>query len=196
MPPPNNPEVCRFTLQYKRDTRTFENVFHVRSTGGWNLDDMETAAITFRVWWDTYMKLKIPNVISLYQVMARLYDPSNPLAFDYPVSPPIPGTEAGDTEPGNVTSTLSFRTGLAGRKYRGRIYVAGYNAGDIAPDDTITSAAVTRNAVAADRLIDIWPIDQDLVVFHKATNTFTPIKSYIIENIVDSMRRRLPARGR
>jgi hypothetical protein len=196
MPPPNNPEVCRFTLQYLRDTRTFENVFHVRDTGGWNVADMTVAAQTFRDWWDTQMKLQSPNVVGLKAVFARLYDPSNPLAVDLPVSPPIFGNATDSCSPANVTSTLSFRTGLAGRKFRGRVYVPGYTELQTNTDDTIGSGLVTRNAIAAGGIIGIWPTGQNLVVFHRATNTFTPITTYIIENIIDSQRRRLPARGR
>ena len=196
MPPPNNPEVCRFTMVFKRDTRTFQNVMHVRSTAGWNLAEMEIAAQTFRDWWETQYRLQVPSVISLVQVQARLYDPASPLAFDLPVSPPLAGTGTAASEPGNVTTTLSYRTGLAGRKFRGRIYVVGYNESDVAVDDTISSSLVSRNAIAAGGIIGIWPAGQDLVVWHKDTNSFTPIISYVVENIIDSMRRRLPTRGR
>jgi len=195
---PNNPEVCRVSLIYARDTRTFVNVLHFRQLGGWVDTDLPGLCAEVADWWNDSYRLVVPPEVALVQVQARVYDPALPLAFDLPISPPNPGTNAtGDPTSANVTSTLSWRTGLAGRKYRGRIYCPSLPELSVGDDDRLTSPTVSGLAVAAGDLIArAVTLAVDLVIFHRVDNTFTKVISYVIENIVDSQRRRLPARGR
>ena len=197
MPVPNNPLVVKATMQYARDTRQFENVFHFWNASGWTLASMQTLAEELRAWWNVAGKSPISDAVALTSILVRLYNPANPLAYDYPVSPPMPGGSVGTELPGNVTSTISWRTGLAGRKHRGRSYLPGYVEASVGDDDRLVSAQVANIASNWSELILQGVISVgSLVVFHMADNTVTSIITYIVENIVDSQRRRLPGRGR
>lgn len=202
-PPPDNPDVCKVALVFKRDTRNFINTFHVSKVTEWTLPEMMTLAADFIDWWNTSYKLAMPNAIALIQVQVRKYDPAVPLGFDSNVSPPIPGSQAGAMLPGNVSSTISWRTGLAGRRFRGRVYVPGIRESDVDDSDLISSALVNLIASASASLLTSALTNGVLGVFHAPKtvpsvfdNTITDVLTSVIENIVDSQRRRLPGRGR
>lgn len=204
MPIPNNPNVCKVVMVFARDTRQTINTFHVESNATWDLSRMGAIASLFKVWWATYYAAAVPTNVALTLVQVRLLDPTNPLAVDLPVSPSVPGARTGTPEPGNVTLTVSWRTGLAGRAYRGRIYSAGISEFDVSLTDTATSTLLALLAAAAAQLISqLANNSTPLVVFHRPhtpphplDNLFTVVTSYVMENLIDSQRRRLPGRGR
>jgi len=197
MAPPNNPNVVRAALIMARDTRQIINTMHIDQPGGWTLGDLTTLGAALKTWFDTYYKLLLPSAYSLNTIQLRVYNPAVPLALDYSVTPPIAGTRPGAAEAGNVSLTMSERTGLAGRKYRGRMYVAGVSETDVSATDTISSTvvALASNAMA-NLIVSALPGIASLNIFHRADNTTTEVISYVIENILDSQRRRLPGRGR
>lgn len=197
MAPPNNSQVCRVTIFGSRDTRQILNTLHVRNTAGWSLASMATLANDIRTWLSANYKGIVPSQYTWYLISVRQYDPSVPLAYDLSISPPIVGSRGNNPEAGNVTSTLSLRTGLAGRRYRGRIYVAGIDESDVTVLDLLSSSYVAALGVIAQALLTIVNTGtRSLCIFHKNTNTYTDVNGYAIENIVDSQRRRLPGRGR
>lgn len=203
VPPPDNPLVCKVTLVYNRDTRKFLNSFHVDKPTPWTLPEMVQLAIDFRDWWDQFLSNPLPGEVALSQVQVRKYDPTAPLGMDLDVSPPIAGGDAGPAAPGNATQTISWRTGLAGRRFRGRNYVPGLGEGQISTSDLVSSTVVNALAAAAGELILGALTSGKLTIFHAPQevptpydNTTTDVISAVIENVVDSQRRRLPGRGR
>lgn len=203
-PHPNNPNIVKVAMIFARDTRTLVNTFHVFNATGWNLGTMTTLANAAVTWWNTVYKLAIPGVVALTGVQVRLYDPANPLAVDIPVSPASPGTRAGTAEVGSASVSLSERTGLAGRAYRGRIYAPGVSESDVTSDDKLVSAAAVLfgNAIA-NLVFGALPAGNILHIFHRPLpvpkprdNTSNPVNTYVIESLVDSQRRRLASRGR
>jgi hypothetical protein len=183
-------------MVYSRDTRTYINVVHLFKAAGWTLTAMQQAAVDLRDWWINQYRVSIPSAVSLTQVQMRLYDPANPLAYDLGVTP-SPGLRAFTPESGNVTLTMSWRTGLAGRKFRGRIYVPGLCVTDVSSTDTVASVITAALSVAAQALYS-GALSGGVVpaVFHRSTATYTPVNSHVIEALVDSQRRRLAGRGR
>lgn len=203
VPPPDNPQVCKVTLVMKRDQRQFLNTFHVDKATDWTLPEMITLANDFGTWWQNSYRQAIPDDIALTQVQVRKYDPTAPLGFDLEVNPAIAGALPGEVLPGNVTSTVSWRTGLAGRRFRGRIYIPGLNEGNVDSQDLISSTIVNLLSSAAISLISSALTNGKLTIFHAPKevptpfdNTSTDVLTSVVENIVDSQRRRLPGRGR
>lgn len=201
--PPDNPLVCKVSMIFKRDTRNFVNTFHVDKPAEWDLTEMAVLAQDFVDWWNTSYKQPVVDDVSLIQVQVRKYDPVAPLAYDLNVSPPSPGAGTGEPLPGNVTSTVSWRTGLAGRRFRGRIYVPGYSEPSVDVNDLLSSVAVNLLSSAAAALINSALTSGKLTIFHPPKdpptpydNTTTDVLTAVVENIVDSQRRRLPGRGR
>ena len=181
------------------------NTFHVLQVSGWTLGKMQTVANDFKVWYQSWYAACINPNVSLTGIQVRNYNPSLPLAYDLPVSPPIPGTRAsGTAEAASVSLTTSWRCGLAGRAFRGRDYLPVLGEGDVAANDTVVSALTTVMATAAGHLIVGAFTDLvTLCIFHRPglvpkplDNLITNVASAVIENIVDNQRRRLPGRGR
>lgn len=196
---PDNPLVAKVAMVFNRDTRTFINTFHCTKFPAtpWVATELVQLAIVFRDWWDDFYRLYATDALTLGQVQVRVLDPDNPIGYDLPVSPPIAGTNQIAEAPGSATQTISWRTGLAGRKYRGRDYAVGLGDIAIADDDRVASPFSSVLAQAAVELLTALAAGAfRLVVFHRGDNTYTTVVSFIIESILDSQRRRLPARGR
>jgi hypothetical protein len=67
----------------------------------------------------------------------------------------------------------------------------------VSDDDRFNSAVVAILATAAQALLDMALAQGiNLIIYHRDTNSFNNVTSWVIENIVDNQRRRLPARGR
>lgn len=196
MPAPNNPRVARVAMLFQRDTRTLVNTFHVAKATALTAADLINIAGIFSSWWNTQYRPYASNAVALKQIQVRKYDPSDPLAYDLDISPPSAGQQALVPDAASVTQTASWRTGLAGRKYRGRFYAVGLPENFVTNDDAITSPETAALGNAASSLIaSVVAATFQLVVFHKVDNTFTQILTAIVENLVDSQRRRLANRG-
>lgn len=202
MAPPNNPNVAKVTLVGHRDTREWVNTFHADKGAPIVEADLEPIAQAFYNWWHDTYRTRFANTIILDQIQVRVLDPSDPLALDYTTGLPEGGTYSpglgGETpEPANVTLALSTRTGLAGRKFRGRFYVPAIAAADKTTDDRVTSPTVTAFSACIQALISaVLTSGLQLAIFHRADNTVTHVITGVVDAIIDSQRRRLPARGR
>jgi len=193
---PNNPNVAKIAMVFGRDTRTFVNVFHVFKTGGWDMTSLTTVSNLFRDWWINTYRPNSSSAVSLRRIEARVYNPALPLALDTDVSPPSPGIIGTAPDTGATTLTMSWRSNLAGRKHRGRNYVVGLAEGEVNTDDTLASPRVTGIASAAGTLLSqLIAAGLQMVIFHRVDNTVTNVLTVIIENLIDSQRRRLANRG-
>lgn len=183
-------------MLFVRDTRNFVNTFHVSKPTGWNLAFMQDLAEEVSAWWFDNYRQTSWNGVTLREVQVRLLDPANPLAYDLPLIPAIAGTLATPPAPGNATQTMSWRTGLAGRKHRGRIYTVGMVEADTNNDDSVPSGRTIALVSAGTNLLArLIAMGLSLAIFHKVDNTFTNVVTVVVENLIDSMRTRLASRG-
>jgi len=115
-----------------------------------------------------------------------------------------PGGQSNDFLPNNVAFTTSFRTGLAGRSFRGRNYFAGLTEQLVTANliDAATAAAIVDayagmvglGTVSAGWLWGV--VSRFTGGAPRAQGVITPITTVLaVDNIVDSQRRRLPKRG-
>jgi hypothetical protein len=117
---------------------------------------------------------------------------------------PLVGSGSGASVPLNASWSISFRTGLRGRSYRGRNYAAGY-LNSILDDPGRGNATVLAGVAAAyvqhliTNMLAGWTWVVASHVADKAPRVaavLTPIISVIIDTYVDSQRRRLVGRGK
>lgn len=200
MPPPNNPNVARITYQYLRDTRQFNNTFHVYRGLGWTEAQLQNALTSAFNLWVSALKSVVPNSVTLFNIHGHVYDPlGSPWVADHPVSPADPGTRGGPAEAGNATLAISERADLAGRAYRGRIYIPGLVENDVGQNDQITAGLIAGLTSFALNWLSAYADPNgvgQLVIFHRNDNLFSTVRSIVLESIVDSQRRRLPGRGK
>jgi len=200
MAPPNNPNIARVTVQYTRDTRQFENVFHLYRSSGWGYANLIAALTAAKNLWSTYFIPCIPGTITLTNFHGVVYDPDGaPWVADVPVTTGNVGTRPGVSEAGNVTMAISERAQYAGPAYRGRIYLPALSESDVSTLDNVGSGLIGVLATFAFQWLSVFAdatANGKLTIFHRNDNLHSPVATIILENIVDSQRRRLPGRGR
>lgn len=197
MPVPNNPATARVALRVDRDTRKFLNIIHMAKVGGGTLSaaDVLNMANVVADWWQTSYRTACKATIVGEDVVATKQDPGDPLQATVYIN--APGSySGGGNEPGNVTSAVSWRTGLAGRKFRGRFYDFNVPPEATNLNDTMTGVYLALLTSVGQYLINhaitagVTPI-----IFHRADSSYTAITQVIVDQLLDSMRRRLAGRG-
>lgn len=105
--------------------------------------------------------------------------------------------------PGNVTLAISFRTGLAGRSFRGRNYLPCLAEPQVT-GNTVASATADAFVTGYNELLNVlvgseytWTVVSRFTSgVLRAVGISTPVVNAIVTNLfVDSMRRRLTGRG-
>lgn len=179
-----------------------QNVFNIEKTSDWLAEDLDDLAQGFESSWGANISPKVTNQITLKEVIATDLSSANGPSVASAAN--ITGTASGATLPSNATVVISFRTGLRGRSYRGRLYHVGLlNA--YVQGDTLTPAAVLEiKAMYEDFFGDVLTAIPDTthVIVSRcqegawlANGVTTPVLDYQVENTVDSQRRRLKGRG-
>jgi len=195
--PPNNPQVARVALSVLRDSRNFVNTFHVSRTdnASLNLGDLANINAVFADWWANSYRAALKSVIVGQSIVATKLDPAAPIQDTLLIA--SPGTYAGgNATAADVSAAVSWRTGLAGRKFRGRFYDFGVPTDAFTSLDTLTGAYITQlSSVGTYLLGHLATAALKAVIFHRATNTATNVTSLVVDQLLDSMRNRLAGRG-
>jgi len=150
-------------------------------------------------WWDGSLKPLQALSCQLREIYLRqaIADPA--LTYTYVPASTAVGTVTGDPLPGNVSLSVSFRTGLSGRSYRGRNYTLGMvegqqTAGQVSVgyyDDILAAYQQLQIDIADDGLWGWIVYSQYSDGAPRAAGVATTINSVIIvDNDTDSQRRR------
>ena len=189
--------VIRVVLKFTKDTREYQNVLHVQKATPVVFSDLVVIANEAVDWWNTNYRNGANVQTCLYAVIATDMSVEGGMQYTADVSPASCGTVGSNPEPGNVTATISWRTGRTGRRYRGRTYVVGLTEPVVSDFDTLVGGAITWMASSAvDWILRALGASLPPVVASFTYATAEEILSAVIENVVDSQRRRLPRRGR
>lgn len=134
--------------------------------------------------------------IALTKLRARDLSTQFGQEYEATVSPPDPGTQIGAL-PGNVTIALSERTDKIGRRNRGRHYMPGIVGGDVNSDDTCTAPFVVAMVNwLANLIFGNLPAGIRFAVISLVDAKAKEVVTGVVDNVLDSQRRRLPGRGR
>jgi len=173
------------------------------SPGGFTSTTRASLAQAMVDWWNTYFKLQVAPQVGLYAVEVINQENQNAPSHLLSVAPASQGTSATGGIALNSTVAVSFRTALRGRNFRGRWYVAGVP--DVARFDSgSVSTAYSGSLLSAfTQLLNasLFPMGTLVIAskyFNKvarSTALLTPVTAIIVENLLDSMRRRLIGRG-
>lgn len=197
---PNTALVCINGTLFGQE---IQNTLYFEKAGGYIMADLLDLAAVVRSWYFTNVMPILSNDYVFREITAQdISAEAGEIAFNTAGT----GTAGGNTAPslpGSVAIAVSFRTGLAGRSYRGRNYLSGLVEAGVTGN---TLADVTRTAIttAYAELLDVLS-DTDFVwgVVSRVTaglprpvGIITAITSVIIvDAFVDSQRRRLSGRG-
>lgn len=115
----------------------------------------------------------------------------------------LAGTLAGEPLPNNVCLAIARKSGLAGRKYNGRVFWPGWADSDLASTNVFDSGRVAGRISFLEGL-DSAAVDEGwtpVIVSTRAASdagvaTVTPLAIWnVVDMVIDSRRRRLPGRG-
>jgi hypothetical protein len=189
--------VIRVVFRFTRDTREYQNVLHVQAGAAVTLADLIAIADAGVDWFTNTYGPGIVNDICLFSVTATDMSVQGGQQYTADVSPAVCGSGTVAPTSGNVTGTISWRTGRTGRRYRGRNYIVGFAEQDISDADTMSGSLVaTLATMSVDWILRALGVGLEPVVASFTYGTAEGILSAVIENVVDSQRRRLPRRGR
>lgn len=204
------PQCVQLEFVYSHLGQTMENTlwFNLHATPAEG--PMLALGNAMDAWWtDNYAPLVSGN---LQHVQTVITDMSSPTGPQVTLVPPVAefGGQAGDAEPGNVSLTVSFRTASRGRSFRGRNYICGMTdvqvQGNVFATGIAASWADAYNAIG----LALSALDVDWVVVSRFSGVdaetgdpipreegiSTPVTvAVVVDNNVDSQRRRLNTRG-
>lgn len=171
--------------------------------------DLEALAEAVFDWWVAELQSIVSSDVELREVTATsMTSATSPVGAFVPPTPTF-GTSTSNGEPGNVTMSVSFRTALRGRSFRGRNYAIGLTEDQVDGNSFVTGltplwqAAYTALIPAAVGAGWLWVVasrfsgvDGSGNPIPRAAGVTTPVTSVVVvDDHVDSQRRRLTGRG-
>lgn len=154
-------------------------------------------------WATTNLMPTAASALSLIGVRATAQDSSSAPSIFRPVAAPVVGGQTGNAQAPQVAAVASLRTDLRGRSYRGRNYVPGIadsqtvNAGEL----SVTGAASLAAAYEALADVETATGTTHVVVSHytggaaRGAGVTTPVTEYVVDQPLDTQRRRAFGRG-
>lgn len=199
-------------LRMLLDLQKIENTLYFTHATTFNISDLEVLSLDVVSWWTTRVAPIVPIDLTLVEVVVTdLTSATSPQWTTAPV-PPVPGVLTSAVLPNNVSLAVSFRTANRGRSFRGRNYIPCLHEGQV-EGNTVSTPVVqdwleVYNAIPTDiagpATSWTWCVvsrfsgtDTDGKPLPRTAGVVTPITgAVVVDPTVDSMRRRLPGRGR
>lgn len=140
--------------------------------------------------WQTEIMPFLTNNVLLAEVQVTDYSEAG--GETGAVSAAVVGGSASAPLPPNCAIALSWRTGRSGRSFRGRTYLPGIGEDKVSGGGVIDSGFVAAlNGAGTDLLVALSGAGYPLIVASRLLGTGEIISSCIVDNIVDTQRRRL-----
>jgi hypothetical protein len=206
------PSTVMAELRMTLDGQKIENTLYFLSASGPSLANMEVLGSDLEGWWTTNCAPLLPVDVLLRElVITDLTTNTGPQYTDAPEGG-IPGVIGQPALPNNVSLAISFRTALRGRSFRGRNYIPALTENQVV-NNTVSAAVAASWVSAYNELIAIlatgareytWVVvsrfsgvDADKKPIPRTIGLKEPVvTALVVDATVDSMRRRLPGRGR
>lgn len=165
--------------------------------------DMDTLFDKLDTWYHDELQPLISVTAEYDTIKITDLTTATSLVKEYGITGTHPGTEPGTAVPNNVAMSVTLKTGLRGRSYRGRNYVAGLPAGALQNPtfwNTTVLAAVLAAWTALGTAFNDAGFTHSVISRYnnsvrRTTGVATPIQQYIPRAPVATMRRRVAGRG-
>lgn len=197
------PQTVQLEFVYLWQGQTCETVLGYTKPTPWSLADMGTLAAAAIIEWNTNIRPRCSNTLSLTAVKVTDLTASDAPTITVTAGLPLVGALTGDSVPNNVSLVVTKRTAKRGRSYRGRIYHPGLAANSIVSNQvgpaTVGSLVSSWQALVT---VNAGSDDATMVVISRANGgspllvgVATPVTNMTSDGTVDSQRKRLPGRG-
>lgn len=201
-----NISVARLVSFGTLDGQLISNVTYWERAGDiilWDEDALNALCEQYADWLNLSLMPLLSNSYSVNQLQATVMKADGAAQATFTPSTPITGDNVSPALPNSVAACATISTGLAGRSYRGRIYVAGLCEDMVGLSRLNTEAVSDLNASLGDLITAEGFSPFTLGVYSKvsggvkrAAGVFTPATQVALrDNVIDSQRRRLPGRG-
>jgi hypothetical protein len=187
-----------------------ENTDWFRFLDPYGAPEMTLLGDNLLIWWqDEYEPLVSSGVQLREIVLTDMASATGPQVTVVPATP-VTGDNTANIVPGNVTLSVSFRTASRGRSFRGRNYVVGLTEDQIVGNDFAAGVTASWEAaytaliavpagssaewVVVSRFSGVDPVTHAPIP--RVAGIATPVTAVVVvDNFVDSARRRLTTRG-
>jgi hypothetical protein len=201
----------RVVLEGSVDSQETDNDLAFSLPGGYILSDIQSLVTNLVDWFNLTFAVPLSRDWKTVAVHARALNVPAGFVVDVGTGGVIGGQDF-EAAPNNVAATISFRTGIAGRSFRGRNYIPGIP-NPVVTLNTLDSGWMDSMVAAYNGLLPgggvlpggwIWGVLSQFSgvdglghPIPRAFGVFTPIvNSLFVDATVDSQRRRLPGRGK
>lgn len=197
-------------MRMSLDGQQVENTLWFEAAAAPTPADMTSLADLLINWWVANYAPQASVNLQLVEVV--ISDQTTATSAQVSMAPEEPalGTIVSDALPNNVSLTVSFRTALRGRSFRGRNYVVGipesaaalshlggaYVAGWVVAYETLLSLIDTDGTFDWVVVSKFSGVDVNGDPIPRVAGVTTPVTNVVVvDDVVDSQRRRLPGRG-
>lgn len=202
-----NISVVRLTAEGSLAGQLVTNVTYWERAGDiilWDVGAMQGLAEAYAAWLEDSLALVQSAQMEWSRVIVTQMKEEGPLQYYHVPAAPIPGVLTDEALPNSIAACATISTGLGGRSYRGRIYVAGLTDVQVQGNLISDAARIAINNSVGDLVTAEAFTNYTLGVYSRYSNNapraagvFTPATGVALrDNIVDTQRRRLPGRGR
>jgi hypothetical protein len=197
-------------IRLEQDDQQVENTLWWEFPSDPTPAELDTLVSGIFGWWVDNVQTLTSTSVTMREIVATSQTTATSAQVSFTPPTLVDGTNTSPPMPNNVTLTVSFRTALRGRSFRGRNYTIGMVDAQI-EGNTVLPGTVSAWQDAYEALIAIqqdvgavWVVasrfsgvDADGKPIPRAAGVTTPIISVVVvDDISDSQRRRLPGRGR
>lgn len=204
------PDTVLIEIRMTANGQQVENTLWARATDPYGAPEMTLLGDNILVWWQDEIEPLVSSGVQLREIVVTdMATASGPQVSVVPPSP-VTGDNTANIVPGNVTMSVSFRTANRGRSFRGRNYIVGLTEDQVTGNDfaagvttlfgdayTALLPVIASSAfewVVASRFSGVDPVTGDPIP--RTTGIATPVTTVVVvDNFVDSARRRLTTRG-
>jgi hypothetical protein len=197
--------VAEVELRYLWDGQRCENTLYFHNDDGWDLGALASLAGAVKDWAIGEILPLQSSTVSLVSVKAASLESETALAVETSSGLPVAGSNNNPSLPNNVSLAIKFSTPFRGRSSRGRNYILGITEESVTANQ-VTSGFTAAYIAAYGELADAVATavsGTSWIVYsrftdgaERVTGLAQPITDVsFTDNVIDSMRRRLPGRG-
>lgn len=192
------PNTIKVVFEYTIGGKLAVNIIFVRKPSTVTPSDLATVADNMRAWWNDNMKPLTTTNTQLNRLVLTDQTVANGITLDFTTGLPLIGTNALPPPTAATAVISSLRTGFSGRSFRGRVYWPTGNEEDYT-DQAVTLGLTAAVLAAVNALRGVInTIGFDWVVASRQANgvprvtgVTTPVISLLVNNRIDTQRRRL-----
>lgn len=189
----------RVALEFSQVGHVMVNVYHVKKDTPIVSADLTAIAEAFLDWWVDDQRGLFSNEVALSMISVRDLTSETGEVLELTSGMPVAGGDTNDPVPNSSALVMSYRTGVAGRSYRGRSYLGGLSKSVIDSPNTIYATNLTTlllNQLALETRINGEGFTWVVASFKNAgvprtSAVLTPITEITANTKLDVQRRRM-----